>query len=324
MEVQVMFTIVSGEHPLFPEGYKSWDDSRQSLWDLCTRCWEHEPRNRPTMAEVADDISSIINRSREEKDGQPSHESLATSSAHLASTPNPPHSPLQPPMKLINSNPQQTEADDLSSFNETTGAASLFSQRIQSSSNSTIVRRRARKTSTFGPPDSSGASEGSEEFYTSPRNVWMREGVLKEWYYTESAYASDLAFVQNVYVPMAYGTSLNAVGQPLWPLFPTSTTCFRFPNAALPNPDSPHSMSGEPSSSEAPMSKEDIQTIFRNHGQLVAFSDMFSRRLKVALGDALEGGKGEDRVGRLLLEIVSSSSFSDRCDIDISVLSTLR
>lgn len=53
------------------------------------------------------------------------------------------------------------------------------------------------------------------------------------------------------------------------------------------------------------MSSEDVRMIFSNVGELAMFSYDFSERLEGALGDVLDGGVGEDRVGELFLEIVS-------------------
>lgn len=53
------------------------------------------------------------------------------------------------------------------------------------------------------------------------------------------------------------------------------------------------------------MTTEDVKIIFNNIPQLAMFSDILTDRLEEALGDAIEGGKGEDCVGKLFLEKVS-------------------
>jgi len=55
------------------------------------------------------------------------------------------------------------------------------------------------------------------------------------------------------------------------------------------------------------MTTEDVRMIFSNVGELALFSGELSERLEDALGDVLDGGDGEDRVGELFLEIVSRS-----------------
>lgn len=54
-----------------------------------------------------------------------------------------------------------------------------------------------------------------------------------------------------------------------------------------------------------PMTKDDVRIIFGNIAELAIFADTLSQRLEEALGDVLEGGEGEDCVGKLFLEIVS-------------------
>ena len=52
------------------------------------------------------------------------------------------------------------------------------------------------------------------------------------------------------------------------------------------------------------MSREDARIIFNNVAQVAEFADQFSTKLEEALGDVLEGGAGEDRVGALFLTVV--------------------
>jgi len=52
------------------------------------------------------------------------------------------------------------------------------------------------------------------------------------------------------------------------------------------------------------MTRENTRIIFSNVPELALFADMFTERLEEALGSVLEGGHGEDRVGKLFLDIV--------------------
>jgi hypothetical protein len=54
------------------------------------------------------------------------------------------------------------------------------------------------------------------------------------------------------------------------------------------------------------MTPEDAKIIFSNVSELAMFSDMFTEELELALGDVVEGGRGDDFVGALFLRIVSS------------------
>lgn len=56
------------------------------------------------------------------------------------------------------------------------------------------------------------------------------------------------------------------------------------------------------------MTREDIKVIFGNISELAVFSDNFSERIEEALGSVLGGSGGEDHVGKLFLEVVSSAS----------------
>ncbi len=52
------------------------------------------------------------------------------------------------------------------------------------------------------------------------------------------------------------------------------------------------------------MTPEDVKIIFGNIEKLAAFSEEFARQLEPALGEVVEGGEGEDSVGRLFLDFV--------------------
>ncbi len=52
------------------------------------------------------------------------------------------------------------------------------------------------------------------------------------------------------------------------------------------------------------MTREDSKIIFNNVSELAVFADELSADLEKALGDVLEGGTGEDWVGKLFLQKV--------------------
>ena len=57
------------------------------------------------------------------------------------------------------------------------------------------------------------------------------------------------------------------------------------------------------------MTKEDIRIIIGNIGDLALFSNMLCEGLEGALGDVLEDGEGDDRVGAFFLEMVHRYRF---------------
>ena len=52
------------------------------------------------------------------------------------------------------------------------------------------------------------------------------------------------------------------------------------------------------------MTREDAKIIFNNVSELAVFADDFADGIEKALGDVLEGGSGEDCVGKLFLQKV--------------------
>lgn len=156
-----------------------------------------------------------------------------------------------------------------------------------------------------------------------PTVMTKRVHALRELLSSERAYASDLALIRDIHIPLALGrsppfimvyanplTCVCVVGQP---------TPFNTNGTPSPPPFSPGSGSSSSSrtvstasdSSTAssqlgpPMTRDDVRIIFGNIGDLAMFSDHFVDRLEEALGGALDGGSGEDRVGALFSEIVS-------------------
>lgn len=55
-----------------------------------------------------------------------------------------------------------------------------------------------------------------------------------------------------------------------------------------------------------PMTYEDTRVIFNNINELAEFSETFTGKLEDALGCALEGGSGDDCIGELFLDTVST------------------
>ncbi|KAF9222409.1 hypothetical protein BS17DRAFT_186920 [Gyrodon lividus] len=158
-------------------------------------------------------------------------------------------------------------------------------------------------TLELGDPPSLGMSAvAGAATLNQPTVVTKRMHALLELLTSERAYASDLALIRDIHIPLA-------LGQPA----PFNTN-----SPPSPPPFSPGSGSGSSSrtvstasdSSTAssqlgpPMTRDDVRIIFGNIEDLALFSDQFVERLEEALGGILEGGSGEDSVGALFLEII--------------------
>ncbi|KAJ4471540.1 hypothetical protein J3R30DRAFT_1091686 [Lentinula aciculospora] len=135
---------------------------------------------------------------------------------------------------------------------------------------------------------SSASSHGQQ---TAP-TFTKRQHALHELLASERAYASDLALVREIYIPLA-------IGHPMLSNIPIS------PPQSSASSSRTLSIASDSSSGSfnAPMSTEDAKIIFNNIAELALFSDTFCDRLQDALGAMVEGGSGEDSVGALFRRI---------------------
>ncbi|KAF8845915.1 hypothetical protein BDN67DRAFT_1872 [Paxillus ammoniavirescens] len=155
----------------------------------------------------------------------------------------------------------------------------------------------------LGIPPSLGTSAVTDAATSNqPTVMTKRMHALLELLTSERAYASDLALIRDIHIPLA-------LGQPA----PFNTT-----SPPSPPPFSPGSGSGSSSRTVStasdssttssqlgpPMTRDDVRIIFGNINDLALFSDQFVERLEEALGGVLEGGSGEDSVGALFLELI--------------------
>ncbi|KAJ1306224.1 hypothetical protein OPQ81_010931 [Rhizoctonia solani] len=106
-----------------------------------------------------------------------------------------------------------------------------------------------------------------------------RTHALLELLSSERAYASDLALIRDIFLPLAQGKPTT------FPL-PPSVGSLMFP------------MHKDP-----PMSAQDVKIVFGNIEEIASFADELSERLEVALGNVVPGGTGDDRVGELFCEL---------------------
>ena len=132
-----------------------------------------------------------------------------------------------------------------------------------------------------------------------------RYHALHELLSSERAYASDLALIREVHIPLALGTSSRGL------TVGALTSCLSGPIHNTPiTPASSNSSSrtvstaSDSSSLGPPMSPEDAKIIFGNISDLAILADTITQQLEKALGAVVEGGQGQDAVGSLFLDIV--------------------
>lgn len=171
---------------------------------------------------------------------------------------------------------------------------------------------------------------------SSTATMSKREHALHELLSSERNYASDLALIRDVHIPLALGHELSipipslATGstsgsghQPeafVSTILSSSSGSARTVStasdpASIPGLSSSSSTSSStslgavPSTAStsgpsSPMTQDDVKILFSNIPELALFADFFSDQLQDALGDVLEGGSGTDCVGALFLRII--------------------
>ncbi|KAG8736544.1 hypothetical protein FRC10_009204 [Ceratobasidium sp. 414] len=168
-------------------------------------------------------------------------------------------------------------------------------------------------TSSLLPPSVSGASTpGSSS--ALPKTA-KRTHALLELLSSERAYASDLALIRDIYLPLARGAPSS------FPLPPSASSLMFQSTASMPthrpngatfvgkkparNGSIPVAPPASGSLDDPPMTEQDVKVVFGNIEELAAFADELADQLEVALGNAIPGGEGEDQVGELFLELAS-------------------
>ncbi|KAL0569147.1 hypothetical protein V5O48_012821 [Marasmius crinis-equi] len=130
-----------------------------------------------------------------------------------------------------------------------------------------------------------------------------RQHALLELLASERAYASDLALVRDVYIPLALGHPAH-IDIPPQPVAAATATPITPPNSSASSSRTLSTASSDSGPSAAPMTPEDAKIIFNNIAHLAELSDLFCDQIQEALGNVLEGGEGEDRVGELFLSVI--------------------
>ncbi|KDR75582.1 hypothetical protein GALMADRAFT_488485 [Galerina marginata CBS 339.88] len=146
--------------------------------------------------------------------------------------------------------------------------------------------------SNISPSPSSASSAAPSVSQTA--TMTKRHHAMHELLSSERAYASDLALIREVHIPLALGQTAPLHSVPITP-----------PNSSG---SSSRTVSTSSDSSTAslgpPMTAEDAKMIFSNISELAMLADMFTEELELALGSVVEGGLGEDFIGALFLRII--------------------
>ncbi|KAG5635652.1 hypothetical protein H0H81_010522 [Sphagnurus paluster] len=155
---------------------------------------------------------------------------------------------------------------------------------------------RPQSPAVLSMDDAATSSSGSSLAPSQHTPMTKRQHALHELLSSERAYASDLALIREVHIPLALGQHVPLSNIPISIPPPLSSS----------SSSRTVSMSSDSSSAsiDPPMTQEDARIIFSNIPELAMFSDQLCEGLEDALGSALEGGEGEDRVGALFLDII--------------------
>ncbi|KAM5537947.1 hypothetical protein V8D89_008423 [Ganoderma adspersum] len=139
--------------------------------------------------------------------------------------------------------------------------------------------------------------EDPSDTLCSTTSMTKREYALRELLESERIYSNDLIFLRDLHMPLAAGqpTAFN-----LGPATPPRSSA----SSARTLSTASDTSTGSDLANQVPMTAEDVKIVFGNIEKLAAFSEEFARQLEPALGEVVEGGEGEDYVGRLFLDFI--------------------
>ncbi|KAL4068692.1 hypothetical protein V8B97DRAFT_1872814 [Scleroderma yunnanense] len=153
------------------------------------------------------------------------------------------------------------------------------------------------------PPDPESASSNQ------PAIMTKRMHALVELLSSERAYASDLALIRDIHIPLALGKSSLCQPLPFSPNGSSSPPLFPPGSGSGSSSRTVSTVSDSSTSSSQlgpPMTRADARLIFGNIEELAVFADRFVGLLEKAMGDSIDSGTSDDRVGSLFLEIIPS------------------
>lgn len=203
----------------------------------------------------------------------------------------------------------------------------MVSGSITSGAASVTTTGSYENTSKIGSNDLAGASASAFSMLSNgtsigPEKTTKRTHALIELLTSERVYASDLAVMRTVYMPMALGLSPTIQPPP-----PTPTTALpiasAFSTTATGSNPSHDTTIAEPEVIHPCMRREDVRIIFSNTEDLGVFADAFVESIEAAMGDVVlstaadgdlptstagpngDGPVVRDSIGALFLEAVS-------------------
>ncbi|KAL0955621.1 hypothetical protein HGRIS_001854 [Hohenbuehelia grisea] len=237
--------------------------------------------------------------------------------------PSPPHSPPVPPRSPLRPPPRRPQPLHMSIVTN-----------IEASSGNDSKAQESAASADSPIPLSASLLKQQQEPIPSPVSaqtrasksaLTKRQHALHELLSSERAYASDLALIKDVHIPLALGqpaafhipasatkTSNNA--RTLSTASSSTTSSFASATSVGTTSTSATSAASVASSSSMPsapsldgpppMTPADARMIFSNIADLAVFSDHFCDLLQDALGSEIEGGYGEDCVGEAFLAVI--------------------
>lgn len=180
---------------------------------------------------------------------------------------------------------------------------------------------------SFAPtltPDNASILTATMPFEEGKRNN-KRKNALLELLSSERAYAADLALVRDIHIPLSKGlpTPFDPSSQSSLPTIPSQSQNQISPRSSTHTASSAQTHSsvstaltsvsagstGGVNTADLPMPPETSKVVFGNIDEIAVFADRFSEQLEDALGDIIPGGVGQDRVGKLFLEMVRGPSL---------------
>ncbi|KAI5119303.1 hypothetical protein M0805_008218 [Coniferiporia weirii] len=66
-DLHVMFAILQGDQPRFPESFDDWPECYQKIWGICCSCWNPDPNLRYSMEHVVSYLRFLYQRRDEER-----------------------------------------------------------------------------------------------------------------------------------------------------------------------------------------------------------------------------------------------------------------
>ncbi|PFH52197.1 hypothetical protein AMATHDRAFT_57560 [Amanita thiersii Skay4041] len=167
-----------------------------------------------------------------------------------------------------------------------TKAFSFLSESSLSIAQNDADEERSSSGSASTSSSSSSSSSLSQQ-QTTP--MTKRQHALQELLTSERAYASDLALICEVHIPLALGHPTTVHTPPITPPHSSASSSRTM------------SIASDPSTLGPPMSIDDTRIIFNNVAELAMFSESFCEKLERAIGAA----ENEDCIGKLFLGMVS-------------------